>query len=121
MDTAKIKLQDIPIIDRLLGIDTALSWQKDNFSMDEINQFLLNPVDEYDFNFFSYPLRSRHDLQKAISAAKATVNNPDAPWKLIKCHCGGVITLTHRELQWHRDNGYACPQYCACCMVRYLG
>lgn len=106
-------------IDRLLGIEQALEWHKDNFSMTEINQFLAQPVDEYDFRMYDFPLKSRSDVKKAIVAAKRAKDDVDAPWSSIQCTCcEEKIILTHREMLWYQKNSYPYPQFCKSCMEK---
>ena len=113
-------LKETSIIDRLLGIEKALNWHKDNFSLDEINQFLVEPTDDYDFNCFTYPLQSRVDVKKAIAAAHNARDNPDAPWFRQMCECGSDIILTHREIDWYQAQGYGLPTLCHHCLSQIL-
>lgn len=109
-------------IDRLLGIEQALEWHKDNFSLTEINQFLAQPMDEFDFRMYDFPLKSKADIKKAISAAKRAKDDLDAPWSKIQCTCcEEMITLTHREVLWYKKNQYAYPQLCNWCMAKLTG
>lgn len=112
-------LSSTSTIDRLLGIEQALDWHKDNFSLTEINQFLSQPKDEYDFRMYNFPLKSKLDLKKAIAAAKAAMENLDAPWMMIQCTCcEGQITLSHREVLWYKKNSYGYPSFCEECLVK---
>lgn len=106
-------------IDRLIGIEQALEWHKDNFSLTEINQFLAQPMDEYDFRMYDFPLKSKSDLRKAITAAKRAKDDLDAPWTSFQCtDCEEKITLTHREVLWYKKNSYSYPLFCSWCMAK---
>lgn len=118
-----MELQQTGMIDRLLGIEKALDWHKDNFSIEEINQFLKDPPSQYDFNCFEYPIRNRSGLRKAIMTAKIAKDNIDAPWLMCTCQMchGNKIILSHREVNWYQASGYELPALCRDCMDELLG
>ena len=114
-------LMNTSIVDRLLGIDKALNWDKNNFSLDDINHFLLNPQDEYEFNNFPYPIESRHDLKKAIGIVKSSVTTKSVPWVKRHCSCGTTFVLSFETVQWYKNNGYQLPTICEGCIKRFMG
>lgn len=114
-------LQETSIAERLIGIETALNWHKDNFTMEEINQFLLTPKDEFDFTYFDYPIKSKTELRKTISFVLEAIRNPDNPWAKIRCSCcGGDFELTRREVEWYQSTGYPLPTICPQCIDQLL-
>lgn len=114
-------LMETSIAERLLGIERALSWHKDNFTIDEINEFLSTPVDEYDFTCFEYPIKTKGQLRAAIALSQRALKDPDTPWSMLQCKCGERFTLTRRETEWYRSTGYQLPTLCPKCVNAILG